>query len=332
MQPHVQCLLGKCRHAPEYIILQELVLRYEALSLAVSQLHMQTQTEPSIQPTAVSSAHGSQQSMPAAAQQESAYAVGPVRDSPRHLLASRQPEKAHEPMFGAAQPQSDATNAPGTSALLQVSSLPFRCVAHLVLVLGCAQPSHDMVHMRTLAAAPPTQIALAVILVMTRTALHVRLKLSVQLRLQEACDTAHEAAEAVLEPQTSARFYSEESEAVAQTQPNDSSSLVAQPETEDDRFLSLATGEAQADATDVGKPPAESRAHDVAAFQKQLDLAPDHHAAEHPSMLAGSTEHGMQPESALGDNEAGQGAPSAAVHTPTTDYIADDEASIDQLR
>ena len=167
---------------------------------------------------------------------------------------------------------------------------------------------------------------------MTRTALHVWLNVSVQLRLQEACDTAHEAAEAVLEPQTSARFYSEESEAGAQTQANDSSSVMAQPETDDDCFLSLATGEAQADATDVGKPPAESRAHDVAAFQTQLDLAPDHHAAEYPSMLAGSTEHGVQTGTALGNYEAGQGAPSAAVHTPTTDYIADNEASIGQLR
>ena len=158
------------------------------------------------------------------------------------------------------------------------------------------------------------------------------LTVSVQLRLQEACDTAHEAAEAVLEPQTSARFYGEESEAGAQTQPNDSSSLIAQPETDDDCFLSLATGEAQADATDVGKPPAESSAHDVAAFQPQLDLAPDHHATEHPSMLAGSTEYGMQPGSALGNYEAGHGAPSAAVDTPATDYIADNESSIGQLR
>ena len=153
LQPHVKGFVGRCCHALENVMLQELVLRYEALSLAVSQLHMQTQTEPSIHPAAVSSAHGSQQSMPAAAQQQSAYAVGPARDSPRHLLASRQPEKAHEPMFGAAEPQSDAANASGTSALLQVSPLPFRCVAHLVLALGCAQPSHDTPHMRTLAAA-----------------------------------------------------------------------------------------------------------------------------------------------------------------------------------
>ena len=69
---------------------------------------------------AVPSAQASQQSMPAAAQQQLLYAVGGVRDSPSHLVASRQPDKAHEPMFGAAQPQTEAANAQGTSALLQV--------------------------------------------------------------------------------------------------------------------------------------------------------------------------------------------------------------------
>lgn len=99
--------------------MQELVLRYEALSLAVGQLHMQTQAEATMQPAAFSSTQASQQSMPAIAQQLQ-YAVGSGRDSPSHLVASRQPEKAHEPMFGAAQPLTEAANAQGTSALLQV--------------------------------------------------------------------------------------------------------------------------------------------------------------------------------------------------------------------
>ena len=50
---------------PAFAAVQELVLRYEALSLAAAQLHMQSQpTGPSSQPAAASSLHGSQ---PAAA-------------------------------------------------------------------------------------------------------------------------------------------------------------------------------------------------------------------------------------------------------------------------
>ena len=96
------------------------MLRYEALSLAVAQLHMWTQAEATMQPAAFSSAQASQQSMLAIAQQLQ-YAVGSDTDSPSHLVASRQPEKAHEPMFGASQPPADVAGAQGTSALLQVS-------------------------------------------------------------------------------------------------------------------------------------------------------------------------------------------------------------------
>ena len=95
------------------------MLRYEALSLAVAQLHMQTEAGASLQPAVFSSAQVSQQSMPALAQQLQ-YAVGSGRDSPSHLVASRAPEKAHEPMFGDAQPQAEPGNAQGTSSLLQV--------------------------------------------------------------------------------------------------------------------------------------------------------------------------------------------------------------------
>ncbi len=95
------------------------MLRYEALSLAVAQLHMQTQASASMQPAAFSGAQASQQSMPSLAQQLQ-YAVGSGRDSPSHLVASRAPEKAHEPMFGDAQPQAEPANAQGTSSLLQV--------------------------------------------------------------------------------------------------------------------------------------------------------------------------------------------------------------------
>ena len=96
------------------------MLRYEALSLAVAQLHMQTQAEADMQPAAFSSAQASQRNMPAIAQQLQ-YAVGSGTDSPSPLVASRQPEKAHEPMFGAAQPLAEAASAQGASALLQVS-------------------------------------------------------------------------------------------------------------------------------------------------------------------------------------------------------------------
>ena len=101
-------------------IAQELVLRYEALSLAVAQLHMQSQAESPMPAAALSSAQASQRSAPAAAQQQDPRAAGSGRDSPHHLLASRQPVKAHEPMFGAAQPQAEGAAAPGASALLQV--------------------------------------------------------------------------------------------------------------------------------------------------------------------------------------------------------------------
>ena len=103
---------------------QELVLRYEALSLAAAQLHMQSQpTGPSSQAATAFSLHGSQPAAaPAASQQQpSAQLAGMGRDSPSHLLASRQPEKAHEPMFGAAQPAGTAGAASsGNLAHLQV--------------------------------------------------------------------------------------------------------------------------------------------------------------------------------------------------------------------
>ena len=109
---------------PAFAAVQELVLRYEALSLAAAQLHMQSQpTGPSSQPAAASSLHGSQPAAaPAASQpQPSAQLAGMGRDSPSHLLASRQPEKAHEPMFGAAQPASGVGVASsGNLAHLQV--------------------------------------------------------------------------------------------------------------------------------------------------------------------------------------------------------------------
>lgn len=109
---------------PAFAAVQELVLRYEALSLAAAQLHMQSQpTGPSSQPAAASSLHGSQPAAaPIASQpQPSAQLAGMGRDSPSHLLASRQPEKAHEPMFGAAQPASDVGVASsGNLAHLQV--------------------------------------------------------------------------------------------------------------------------------------------------------------------------------------------------------------------
>lgn len=95
------------------------MLRYEALSLAVAQLHMQPQAGLNAQPAVFSGAQASQQSMPALAQQLQ-YAVGGGRESPSHLVASRAPEKAHEPMFGDAQPQTEPPNAQGTSSLLQV--------------------------------------------------------------------------------------------------------------------------------------------------------------------------------------------------------------------
>ena len=115
---------------------QELVLRYEALSLAAAQLHMHSQpSEPSSQPAAAaSSLHGfPPAAVPAASQQQpSAQLAGMGRDSPSHLLASRQPEKAHEPMFGAAQPAGAAGVAsPGMLAHLQV------CSAAHVSVLIC---------------------------------------------------------------------------------------------------------------------------------------------------------------------------------------------------
>ena len=107
-------------------VMQELVLRYEALSLAAAQLHMQPQpSQPSSHPDAVSSLHSSQPAaVPAAAQQQPlAQLAGMGRDSPSHLLASRQPEKAHEPMFGAAQPAGVAGAASsGMLAHLQVRS------------------------------------------------------------------------------------------------------------------------------------------------------------------------------------------------------------------
>ena len=103
---------------------QELVLRYEALSLAAAQLHRHSQpSEPSSQPAAASSLLGSQPAaVPTASQQQpSAQLAGMGRDSPSHLLASRQPEKAHEPMFGAAQPAGDpGVASSGMLAHLQV--------------------------------------------------------------------------------------------------------------------------------------------------------------------------------------------------------------------
>lgn len=97
------------------------MLRYEALSLAVSQLHTQSQQ---LQQSSQSLASVQGQGVPAETQQQQQqqppYTVGTGRDSPSHLLASRQPKKAHEPMFGAAQPGTEPAQGPATAALLQV--------------------------------------------------------------------------------------------------------------------------------------------------------------------------------------------------------------------
>ena len=95
------------------------MLRYEALSLAVSQLHTQSQQ---LHQSSQSLASVQGQGVPAETQQQQQppYTVGTGRDSPSHLLASRQPKKAHEPMFGAAQPGTEPAQGPATAALLQV--------------------------------------------------------------------------------------------------------------------------------------------------------------------------------------------------------------------
>ena len=150
--------------------------------------------------------------------------------------------------------------------------------------------------------------------------------------MQEASDTAHEAAEAVLEPHTSAGFYDEESDAGA----GDASAaapLQTQPAGNDDRFLSLATGEAQADATDVGSAPATSIDPVIPSYPPQPDLGMSQQAtAEHPSSLPGSSQQEKQPASEQGGGvNARQAAASEGVGMPMKGYRADDEASIDHL-
>ena len=155
--------------------------------------------------------------------------------------------------------------------------------------------------------------------------------------LQEASDTAHDAAEAVLQPQTSAGFYDEQAGAGSQVQPLGSSAAAAQqvqPLAEDDRFLSLARGEAQADATDVGTPPAESRAAQAApAPQEQQPgtvedggLSTQH---QHPSVLSREPQQGQDGQA--GNQVLGQEASSRAVEVPPAGYAGDDEASIGQI-
>ena len=156
--------------------------------------------------------------------------------------------------------------------------------------------------------------------------------------LQEASDTAHDAAEAVLQPQTSAAFYGEQAGAGSQAQPLGGSAAAAQQAqsiAEDDRFLSLARGEAQADATDVGAPPADplTAAHTVPAAQEQqpgavVEGGPSTHH-QYPSDLPRESQQGQ-------DGRAGNQAPeqdvsSKSVEVPPAGYAGDDEASVGKL-
>ena len=159
------------------------------------------------------------------------------------------------------------------------------------------------------------------------------LTLCVPLRVQEASDTAHEAAEAVLKPQTSASYYNEEPDSEAQAQPDEGGGATAHPATDEDRFLSLATGEAQADAPDVGEAPTESSAHNALPSQQQPDPATDPHAAEQGSSAPqGKIEQGRQPASEhAGAHEGGHYAPSALLKNPAAEVAADQAPSLDHL-
>ena len=154
------------------------------------------------------------------------------------------------------------------------------------------------------------------------------------LWLQEASDTAHEAAEAVLAPQTSARFYDEEEdpETTAEAHPSNSSTAVAeqsQPVTDDDRFLSLATGETQADAPDVAKAPSMA---DTSAAQPQPESI-EENMGQHASLSGRGPEPIAQPAvEAEPSHESSQAAHAGLVEMPAAEsYAADDEASIGTL-
>lgn len=138
----------------------------------------------------------------------------------------------------------------------------------------------------------------------------------------------------MLAPQTSARFYGEEEdlETTAEAHPSDSSTAVAQqsqPVTEDDRFLSLATGEAQADAPDVAKAPSMA---DTSADQPQPESI-EEIMGQHASVLGGAPEPVVQPAvEAEASHESSQTARAGAVDMPAAElYAADDEASIGTL-
>ena len=151
--------------------------------------------------------------------------------------------------------------------------------------------------------------------------------------LQEASDTAHEAAEAVLKPQTSAGYYSEEPSSEAPMQPGEGSSVAAHPAGDEDQFLSLANGEAQADAPDVGEAPAESSALEIMPPQPQLSPATDPQAGEQSSgALHRTAGQEAQPASEhAGVNEGGQNAPDGDEDTPAAGGAIDQESSLDHL-
>ncbi len=137
----------------------------------------------------------------------------------------------------------------------------------------------------------------------------------------------------MLKPQTSASYYSEEPSSEAPVQPDEGSSVAAQPAGDEDQFLSLANGEAQADAPDVGQATTESSAHNNVTSQPQLSPATDPQAAEQSSgALHGTAEQEAQPASEhAGVIEGGQGAPDASVALPAADGAADQELSLDHL-
>ena len=155
--------------------------------------------------------------------------------------------------------------------------------------------------------------------------------------LQEASDTAHDAAEAVLQPQTSAAFYDEQAGAGSRAQPPGSSAAAAQqaqPLAEDDRFLSLARGEAQADATDVGANPTDPRAAQAApaSQEQQPGTVGDgsvsmHH--QHTSDLPRETQQGQ--DGPAGNQVHRQVASSRPFEVHPAGYAGDDEASVGQL-
>lgn len=151
---------------------------------------------------------------------------------------------------------------------------------------------------------------------------------------QEASDTAHEAAEAVLKPQTSESYYSEEPSSEAAVQPDKGGSVEANPAGDEDQFLSLANGEAQADAPDVGKAPTGSDAHDALTSLPRRGPATDPHAASDQcsSLLHGPAEQEAQPASEhAGVNEGEQDAPGAVMTMPAMEPAAEQESSLEQL-